>query len=148
MTVTQGGSTTLTISNLNVSNTGGSSPSQIVFQVSNVQQGQFILNSTGAPVSNFTLTQLLDHTVQLVQDNSNIAPSYSISATSNNGLSSASTPVTAQLCNSFTSSLGCAPRVVRNNLWVKQGTSSTITTQNLYATDSSGQPLPPARFIM
>ena len=141
ITVTQGGSTTLTTSNLNVTNTGGSSPSQIVFQVSNVQQGQFILNTTGAPVSNFTLTQLLDHTVQLVQDNSNIAPSYSISATSNNGLSSAATPVTAQLCNSLTSSLGCAPKVVRNNLWVKQGTSSTITTQNLYATDNSGQPL-------
>ena len=88
-----------------------------------MQQGQFILNTTGAPVSNFTLTQLLDHTVQLVQDNSNIAPSYSISATSNNGLSSAPTPVTAQLCNSLTSSLGCAPKVVRNNLLVKQGAS-------------------------
>ena len=62
--------------------------------------------------------------------------------TGSNGLSSASTPVTAQLCNSLTSTLGCAPRVVRNNLWVKQGASTPLTTQNLYATDSSGQALP------
>ena len=144
VTVTQGGSTTLTTSNLNVSNTGGSSASQIVFQVSNVQQSQFILNSTGAPVSNFTLTQLLDHTVQLAQDGSNIAPSYSVAVTGSNGLSSAVTPVSAQLCTSVTNPLSCAPTVVRNNLWIKQGASTALTTQNLYATDSNGQALSPS----
>ena len=61
VTVTPGSTTTLTTRNLNVSNTGGSSPNQIVFQVSNVQQGQFILNSTGAQISNFTLSQLANH---------------------------------------------------------------------------------------
>ena len=142
ITVTPGGTTTLTTSNLNVSNTGGSSPNQVVFQVSNVQQGQFILNSTGAQISNFTLSQLANHNIELTQDSSNIAPSYSIAVTGSNGLSSASIPVTAQLCNSLISALGCAPRVVRNNLWVKQGAPTSLTTQNLYATDSSGQPLP------
>ena len=142
VTVTPGGTTTLTTSNLNVSNTGGSSSNQVVFQVSNVQQGQFILNSTGAQISNFTLSQLANHNVELTQDSSNIAPSYSIAVTGSNGLSSASIPVTAQLCNSLTSALGCAPRVVRNNLWIKQGASTPLTTQNLYATDSSGQALP------
>ena len=142
VTATPGGTTTLTTSNLNVSNTGGNSPNQIVFQVSNVQQGQFILNSTGAQISNFTLSQLANHNIELTQDSSNIAPSYSIAVTGSNGLSSASIPVTAQLCNSLTSALGCAPRVVRNNLWIKQGASTPLTTQNLYATDSSGQALP------
>ena len=65
VTVTPGGTTTLTTRNLNVSNTGGSSPSQIVFQVSNVQQGQFILNSTGAQISNFTLSQLANNNVRI-----------------------------------------------------------------------------------
>ena len=111
-----------------------SSSNQIVFQVSNVQHGQFALNGSSTPVTNFTLTQLIDQNVQLVQDNSNIAPSYSVSVTGDTGLSSAVTPVTAQLCTSLTSSLNCAPMIVRNNLWVKQGASATLTSQNLYAT--------------
>ena len=142
VTVTPGGSTTLTTNNLNVTNTGGSSSNQIVFQVSNVQHGQFVLNSSSTSITNFTLTQLTDQNVQLVQDNSNIAPSYSVSVTGNTGLSSAVTPVTAQLCTSLTSSLNCAPVIVRNNLWVKQGESATLTTQNLYATTNEGQSLP------
>ncbi len=142
VTVTPGGSTTLTTSNLNVTNTGSSSSNQIVFQVSNVQNGQFVLNGSSTSITNFTLTQLIDHDVQLVQDNSNIAPSYSVSVAGNTGLSSAATPVTAQLCTSLTSSLSCAPVIVRNNLWVKQGESATLTSQNLYATTTSGQTLP------
>ena len=31
---------------------------------------------------------------------------------------------------------------MRNNLWIKQGASTTLTTQNLYATESNGQALP------
>ncbi len=142
VTLTPGGSTTLTTSNLNVSNTGGNSPNQIVFQVSNQQHVQFNLNTSSTPVSNFTLTQVIDHNVQLVQDNSNIAPSYSITATGSNGLSSSSIPVNVQLCNSLTNPSSCAPTIVRNNLWIKQGDPATLTPQNLYATDSSGQPLP------
>ncbi len=142
VTVTQGGSTTLTTSNLNVTNTGSSSSNQIVFQVSNVQHGQFVLNGSSTPITNFTLTQLVDHDVQLVQDNSNIAPSYSVSVTSDTGLSSAPIPVTAQLCTSLSGSSACAPMIVRNNLWVKQGTSATLSSQNLYATTTSGQTLP------
>ncbi len=141
VTVTPGGSNTLTTSNLNVTNTGSSSSNQIVFQVSNVQNGQFALNGSSTAVTNFTLTQLIDHSVQLVQDNSNIAPSYSVSVTGDTGLSSAPTTVTAQLCTSLTSSLNCAPMMVRNNLWVKQGASATLTSQNLYATTNGGQPL-------
>ena len=141
VTVTPGGSNTLTTSNLNVTNTGGSSSNQIVFQVSNVQNGQFALNGSSTAVTNFTLTQLIDHSVQLVPDNSNIAPSYSVSVTGDTGLSSAPTTVTAQLCTSLTSSLNCAPVMVRNNLWVKQGASATLTSQNLYATTNGGQPL-------
>ncbi len=142
VTVTQGGSTTLTTSNLNVTNTGSSSSNQIVFQVSNVQNGQFVLNGSSTPVTNFTLTQLINHDVQLVQDNSNVAPSYSVSVADNTGLSSATTPVTAQLCTSLSSSSACAPMIVRNNLWVKQGESATLSLQNLYATTTSGQTLP------
>ena len=142
VTVTPGGSTTLTTDNLNVTNTGGSSPNQIVFQVSNVQHGQFELNGSSTSISNFTLTQLTGQNVQLVQDNSNIAPSYSVSVAGDTGLSSAATPVTAQLCTSLTSSLSCAPVIVRNNLWVKQGESATLGSQNLYATTTSGQTLP------
>ena len=142
ITVTQGGSTTLTTSNLNVTNIGGSSSNQIVFQISNVQNGQFVLNGSTTPITNFTLTQLVDHDVQLVQDNSNIAPSYSVSVTSDTGLSSAPIPVTAQLCTSLSGASACAPMIVRNNLWVKQGTSATLSSQNLYATTTSGQILP------
>ena len=142
VTVTPGGSTTLTTNNLNVTNTGNSSSNQILFQLSNVQHGQFELNSSNTLVTNFTLTQLIDQNVQLVQDNSNIAPSYSVSVTGNTGLSSAVTPVTAQLCTSLTSSLNCAPVIVRNNLWVKQGIFATLTAQNLYATTNNGQSLP------
>ena len=135
VTVTPGGSTTLTTNNLNVTNTGGSSSNQIVFQVSNVQHGQFVLNSSSTSITNFTLTQLSDQNVQLVQDNSNIAPSYSVSVTGNTGLSSAVTPVTAQLCTSLTSSLNCAPVIVRNNLWVKQGASATLTHSKFICDD-------------
>ena len=142
VTLTPGGSTTLTTSNLNVSNTGGSSPNQIVFQVSDQQHVQFNLNTSSTPVSNFTLTQVIDHSVQLVPDNSNIAPSYSITVTCSNGLISASTPVNVQLCNSLTNPSSCAPTIVRNNLWIKQDMAATLTTQNLYATDSSGNSLP------
>ena len=141
VTVTPGGATTLTESNLNVTTTDGSSPSQITFSVNDVQHSQFILNTTGVTVSNFTQSQLIDRNVQLIQDNSNIAPSYSVLVTSSNGISSAPVPVSVQLCNSLTSSLECAPRIVRNNLWIKQGTPVTLTSQNLYATDSLGQPL-------
>ncbi len=142
VTVTPGGSTTLTTSNLNVTNTSGSSSNQIVFQVSNVQNGQFVLNGSSTPITNFTLMQLINHDVQLVQDNSNIAPSYSVSVADNTGLSSATTPVTAQLCTSLSSSSACAPMIVRNNLWVKQGAFATLSSQNLYATTTSGQTLP------
>jgi Cadherin-like/Putative Ig domain/FG-GAP repeat len=142
VTITPGGSTTLTTDNLNATNTGSSSSNQIVFQVSNVQNGQFVLNGSSTMVTNFTLTQLIDHSVQLVQDSSNIAPSYSVSVTGNTGLSSAATPVTAQLCTSLSSSSTCAPMIVRNNLWVKQGESATLSSQNLYATTTSGQTLP------
>ena len=142
ITLTPGGKATLTTSNVNVSNTGGSSPNQIVLQVSNAQHVQFDLNSSSAPVSNFTLTQVIDHDVQVVQDNSNIAPSYSITATGPNGLSSTLTPANVQFCNSLTNPSSCAPKIIRNNLWIKQGTPATLTSQNLYATDSRGKPLP------
>ncbi len=142
ITLTPGGKTTVTTSNLNVSNTGGSSSNQIVFQVSDAQHVQFNLNTSTTPVSNFTLTQVIDHNVQLVQDNSNIAPSYSITATGSNGLSSVPIPVNVQLCNSVTNPSSCAPKIVRNNLWIKQGASATLTSRNLLATNSSGHPLP------
>jgi hypothetical protein len=112
-----------------------------VFQVSNVQNGQFVLNGSSTSVTNFTLTQLIDHSVQLVQDNSNVAPSYSVKVTGDTGLSSAVTPVTAQLCTSLSSASACAPIIVRNNLWLKQGKSTTLTSQNLYATTTNGQAL-------
>lgn len=71
VTVTQGGSTTVTNSNLNITNTGGSASNQVIITVSNVQHGQFVLNGSSTSVTNFTLSQLLNHDVQLVQDNSN-----------------------------------------------------------------------------
>ncbi len=135
LNVSQGGETLLTPAMLNV--TGSDlAPTEITFQVSNTQHAQFVSTQTGLPVSNFTLTALQTGLIEVIQDGSSIAPSYTIQATGSGGQSSAPSLVTIH----FSNQQGMfAPRMVLNTLFVTQGQPTIPGLPNIQASQGNGQ---------
>ena len=80
LNITAGETITLTPAVLNVTVTDGSTPSQVVLTVSNLQHAVITSNVTGTPVTNFTLAQLEAGQIQLTQEGGLVTPSYTITA--------------------------------------------------------------------
>ncbi len=137
LNVSQGGATVLTPATLNV--TGSDlTPTEITFQVSDTQHAQFVSTQTGLPVSTFTLTALQTGLIEVIQDGSSIAPSYTIQATGSGGQSSAPSLVTTQ----FSNQQGVfAPRMALNTLFVTQGQPTILGLPNIQASQENGQPV-------
>lgn len=101
----------------------------------NLQHATLTSTQTGLPVSNFTLANLQANTIQLTQDGSQSAPTYTIQVSGQSGASSA--PSTAE--TQFSSQGIYAPRLMQNYLAVTQGQSTILTPQNLLAIQNNGQ---------
>ena len=134
LSIQPGQTITLTPADLNVTVTDGSTPNQVVCQVSNVQHATFTSTQTGASVSNFTLNDIQAGDIKLTQDGSLIAPSYAISATSPG---SGVTSVASTVDTHFSSQGIEAPRLLSNYLLVTQGAAITLTPQNIAALQSN-----------
>ncbi len=125
-----GQTVTLTPANLNVTVNDGSTPDQVVLQVSDVQHAILTSTQTGTDVSNFTLGDVQAGYIQLTQDGSLVAPSYTVAATSpGSGITSAPSTVDIQ----FSSQGIPAPRLLNNYLLVIEGATTTLTSQNVAA---------------
>ncbi len=137
LNITTGETITLTPAMLNLTITDGSSPSQVVLTVSNLQHASITSNVTGLPVSSFTLAQLQADQIQLTQDGNLITPSYTIIAEGVKSQSSA--PNQAQVY--FSNQGVYAPQLVNNYLQVTQGKSTVLSTRYLSAMQPYGQAL-------
>ncbi|MBS0351420.1 MAG: FG-GAP repeat protein, partial [Proteobacteria bacterium] len=122
LNITQGETITLTSALLNVTATDGSTPSQVILTVSDLEHAAIKSNLTGASVSNFTLAELQQGVIQLTQDGSPVTPSLIITAEGVKQISSAPTPAFVY----FSSQGVYAPRLVNNYLSVVQGQATLL----------------------
>ena len=137
LSITQSGTTILSPSSIEILVTDGSTPDQVFITVNDLQHGTFSSTQNNQPVSIFTLSQLQAGMIQFTQDGSTSAPSYTVTAVGQNGLSSA--PSTVQTQFSFQGLF--APHLLQNFLTVTQGQSTILTTQNLLAVQNDGEPV-------
>ena len=133
--ITTGNTVTLTPAFLNLVITDGSTPSQVILTVNNLQHATITSNVTGMPINNFTLAQLQSGQIKLTQDGSLITPSYTIIAyVPRTLLSSAPDPATVL----FSDQGVYAPQLVNNYLEVIQGRSTTLSNRYLSAMEPRG----------
>ena len=136
LNITTGGTITLTPTMLNVTVTDGSTPSQVMITVSNLQHATITTTLTGMPVNNFTLTDLQVGDIQLTQDGSLITPSYTITVHSTQASSA------PNLTTVYFSNQGVyAPQLVNNYLQVTQGQATVLSNRYLSAMQLNGQGL-------
>ncbi len=133
LNITAGETITLTPAVLNVTVTDGSTPSQVVLTVSNLQHAVISSNVTGMPVNNFTLAQLEAGQIQLTQEGGLVTPSYTITAKGVQSQSSAPSQATVYFSNQGV----YAPQLVNNYLTVTQGESTILSNQYLSAQEPS-----------
>lgn len=144
LTLQVGESVTLTLSDLNVNATDGSTPGQVICQVSDLQHAVFTRLLSGLPISNFTLADLQSGEIQVTQDNSNYAAvSYVISCGGQQGIQSVPSTVDTHFSYQGIS----APRLVQNYLLIAQGESVSLTQQNIVAMENGSQPLSDSAFF-
>jgi hypothetical protein len=145
VTLQLGETVTLTPTDLNVTVSDSSTAAEIICQVSDVQHAIFTQLPSGAAITNFTLSDIQAGRVQVTQDGSNIAPTYLLSCGGKTGVSSAPVTVITQ----FSDHGVFAPQIVNNNLFITQGSTVVLNSQNVDALQNSTQPLSPqAKFFV
>jgi hypothetical protein len=119
---------TLVVTNSMISSTdNGSLLGSLMFNVSNVQQGRFELNSSpGVAITQFTQAQIQASQVRFVHDGGNTAPSYQISVS--DGVLN-STSVVGNI------TFDQRPTLVNNAISLKDAESLIITPAMMSATD-------------
>lgn len=138
LTLEPGEAVTLTPSNLNVTITDGSAPGQVICRVEDLQHAAITQLPSELPVSNFTLADLQSGKIQVTQDSSNYAAvSYVISCGGRKGIQSVPSTVDTH----FSYQGIRAPQLSKNNLFISQGGSVTLTTTHIYATQNGSDPL-------
>ncbi|MDE1463327.1 retention module-containing protein [Spartinivicinus poritis] len=99
------------------------------FTVSNVQNGQFQLVSTGLLVTSFTQAQVANGEIQFVHDGSENPPSYDVTVTDEGGLTDM-----GSVAVNFTA-LNEPPVITANTLDITEGQTVVLNSSNLAATD-------------
>ena len=126
--MTQSGSTILGPQLITIT-TGTVAPNLITLQLSNLQHVTFTNTQTGLPVTSFTYADLQAGIIQLQQDGSPNAPSFTITASVPPGISSS--PVTPTI--SFSAQGILAPRLINNYLIIAEGQTATLAPLEMYA---------------
>ncbi len=112
LNITLGETITLTPALLNITATDGSTPSQVIITISNLEHATVTSNVTGGPVTDFTLTDLQDGDIGLTQDGGSVTPSLTVTAQGIKQMSSAPQEVTVYFSNHSV----YAPLLVQNYL--------------------------------
>jgi hypothetical protein len=130
LTLSQGDRVTITASQLGVND--DALPTMLIFNVSEVQRGQFELISTaGTAITQFTAQQVSDGQVRFVHDGSVSTPSYKISVTDGVFITSAQSAMI---------NFNRLPVLKNNRLTVSQGKTVIITSLMLSAEDDGALP--------
>ncbi|MEZ6057924.1 MAG: tandem-95 repeat protein [Planctomycetaceae bacterium] len=134
LTVTEGGSTTITSSDISGSDVDGD---PLTYTVSNVTGGQFEdPNNPGTPITSFTDADIAAGDVVFVHDGSETVPSWDLSV--NDG----TVTVGPQAASGVTlNPINDAPTIGNNTLTVTEGGSTTITASDMSGNDVDGDPL-------
>ena len=135
LNVSPGAVITLSSQQLNVTTFDGSSPAQVILQIQNLQHASLSSTMSGSAISSFSLPDLQAGYIQLRQDGSNHAPSFTVTAVSLSGISSA----VASANITFSSQGVLAPRILNNFLSITQGQSVVLTPLSLQAISGTGQ---------
>ncbi|NIA69919.1 tandem-95 repeat protein [Pelagibius litoralis] len=137
LSVEEGGTVTLSSENLSADDID-SSNAGLLFTVSNVTGGQFILwlpgEDVGQVVTSFTQQQIAQEAVSFVHDGGEDAPSYNVSV-SDGDLST--DPVAADI--DFTA-VNDPPVLGNNSLNVSEGEAVTLSSDNLSVSDVDNDP--------
>ena len=112
-------------------------PAQVQLQISNLQHATITSIASGLPVSSFTLAQLQSGDIQLQQDGSPNAPSFTITASVPPGISSS--PITPSI--TFSAQGILAPQLINNYLIIAEGETVTLAPLEMYALQGNN-PLP------
>jgi hypothetical protein len=134
LSITEGATVILSASNLNT--TDSDTPATgLTYTVSNVTGGQFeSVGNPGTAITSFTQDNINNGAVQFVHNGGEAAPGYSVSV-SDGEFSTAPTSATT----SFTS-VNDAPTLATNALSITEGGTVTLSSSNLYTSDSDNTP--------
>ena len=125
LVINQGQSVRLTSAVLSATHPGKTDENDLRFDMSGVQQGQFSwINSPSNPITSFYQQNITDGRVQFTQDNSILAPSYTVSATDGR---------TRSLSQAAQIDFDTSPILLTNSLRINQGETVGITGEMLSA---------------
>ena len=126
LVINQGQSVRLTSAVLSATHPGKTDENDLRFDMSGVQQGQFSwISSPSTPITSFYQQNITDGRVQFTQDNSILAPSYTVSVTDGR---------TRSLSQAAQIDFDTSPILLNNNLRINQGETIGITGDMLSAT--------------
>ena len=126
LVINQGQSVRLTSAVLSATHPGKTDENNLQFDISGVQQGQFNwISFPSTPITSFYQQNITDGRVQFTQDNSLLAPSYTVSVTDGR---------TRSLSQAAQIDFDTTPIVLNNSLRINQGETVGITGEMLSAT--------------
>ncbi|MGD1858680.1 MAG: cadherin-like domain-containing protein [Leptolyngbyaceae cyanobacterium] len=120
-----------------------SGPADLLFKVTNVEGGDFIVG--GVVSDEFTQAQINAQTVFFQNDGSEVAPSYTVTVT--DGDNATSPPQT--ITGTIGTTVNDPPTILRNNFAVTEGVELSVTTAVLDAIDQdAADPAPDIQFTI
>ncbi|MBS0351114.1 MAG: FG-GAP repeat protein, partial [Proteobacteria bacterium] len=130
LVINQGQTLALTSEILSANHPGAMNNSELRFDISAMQHGQFSwIASPLNPLINFYQQNISDCLIQFTHDNSTVAPSYNVTVTDGRA---SSLPQAAQI------DFDALPILVNNTLRINQGETILVTPDLLSATHSTG----------
>ena len=128
--INQGQSVALTSETLSANHPGSTDDSELRFDISAVQQGQFSwISSPQNPLTSFYQQNITVGLVQFVHDNSTLVPAYNVTVTDSR---------TSSLSQAAEIDFDAFPILQNNTLRIIQGETMMITASSLSATHPTG----------